>query len=68
MKRIWQTRGQQWDKPIQGSLQKSFNTWISRLSQKNSIAVGRWYKMNSDDKKELHVFGDASECAFYPVA
>ena len=64
MKRIWQTQGQQWDKPIEESLQKSFNSWISELPQNNPIAPGRWYKMNSDDKKELHVFGDASEDAF----
>ena len=51
MKRSWQTQGRQWDKPIEESLQKSFNTWISELPQNNPIAVGRWYKTNSDDKK-----------------
>ena len=66
-KRIWQTQGKQWDKPIEESVQKSLNTWISKLSQNNPLAVGRWFKMNSDDKKELHVFGDASEDAFCAV-
>ena len=64
MKRI--SQGQQWDKPIEESLQESFNTWISELSQNNPIAVGRWHKMNSDDKKATcfwRCFGGRFRCS-----
>ena len=67
MEQIRQSQGQQWDKPIEESMQKSFNTWRSELPQ-DDPAISRLYKTNSDDNKESHVFGDASKDAFCAVA
>ena len=63
MKQIWQTQAQQWDKPIEECLRKIFENWVLELSQKGSIAVERWYRTTHNDKREVHVSGDASEDA-----
>ena len=66
-KQIWRTQGQQWDKPIEERSKKVFNSWILDLSQNNLIAVQRYFKMTNNDKREIYVFGDASEDAFRDV-
>ena len=68
MKRIWQTQGQRWDSAIAEDINTEFNKWVQEWNNSEQLSVPRWYKQESCDRVELHVFGDASEDAFCAVS
>ena len=67
-KQIWQTQGQQLDLPIEMNLQKTFEYRDLRIIAEQPNCCGKWYKMINNDRRELHIYIDASEDPFCAVA
>ena len=67
-KQFWQTQGQQLDLPIETNLQKTFEYRDPRIIAEQPICCGKWYKMINNDRRELHIFIDASDHPFCAVA
>ena len=69
LKGIWQTEGKQWDSYIDENLNNQFADWVAGPNAGEIFEVSRCYlTINENVTNELHVFGDASEDAFYAVA
>ncbi|XP_075243780.1 uncharacterized protein LOC142338032 [Convolutriloba macropyga] len=68
LKRIWQTKGEQWNSYIDEKSNNQFEDWITELNAVEAVEMSRWYQTSDEDvTNELHVCGDASEDAFCAV-
>jgi hypothetical protein len=70
LKSIWQSCGQDWDKPVDDEQREKFLRWCSELSQLNNMRVPRYYFSGKDTMTDiqLHIFGDASQDAMCVIA
>ncbi|XP_062713981.1 uncharacterized protein LOC134290796 [Aedes albopictus] len=68
---LWRT-GCEWDETIDDESARKWALWISRLSVVESVKVPRYHFgdgiLLKKDSLELHIFTDASECAYGCVA
>ncbi len=62
LKNIWQTKGQQWDDPVNEEEKEAFLEWFRELRKVSDIVVPRCYFERKDTPSELqlHIFADAS--------
>ena len=66
---LWK-RKLDWDEELPPDLKHRWNDWKATLHQLPSIETPRWYGFKFSEKSilELHVFADASSCAYGAVA
>lgn len=66
---LWE-KGLEWDENMPAELEKKWKSWIQELQGIVSIEIPRRYDQSTSQikRRELHVFGDASQDAYGSVA
>ena len=67
MQEIWMA-GVDWDDELPENLKAKWEKWVSELPQLSNVAVPRCLRRANPENIELHLFSDASNDAFAPVA
>ena len=66
---LWE-QGYEWDEGIAPDLEKRWKNWIQELQMVKEISIPRKYNQSNMNikRRELHIFGDASQEAYGSVA